>query len=173
MLRLCLAVPIALGVASCAKNPRPTDDGAAPRHDSADAVKTAAASEPRGKVTLLGTRAEAVVSVEVVKSRPMIERGLMFREQLAENDGMLFLMPDEEIQGFWMKNTLIPLDLIFIGSDMKVVGIVENAEPKTTRNRSVGKPSRYVLEVNGGWSAKHGIGPGATVRFEGVEAIAK
>ena len=174
-LRLRLAVPIALGLASCAKNPRPTDDGTPARPPSAEPSPVSASrdSEPRGKVMLLGTRAEATVSVEVVKSRPMIERGLMYREQLGADDGMLFLMEEEKEHNFWMRNTLIPLDMIFIGRDLKVVGIVERAAPKTITNRSVGKPSLYVLEVNGGWAAAHGIGAGASVRFDGVEAIAK
>jgi uncharacterized membrane protein (UPF0127 family) len=72
-----------------------------------------------------------------------------------------------------MSNTLIPLDMIFIGRDMKVVGVVEKATPRSTKLRSVGAPSLYVLEVNGGWAAAHGIDAGAAVRFEGTEGIAK
>jgi hypothetical protein len=68
-----------------------------------------------------------------------------------------------------MRNTLIPLDMLFIGSDMKVVGIVENAEPLTeTPLRTVHKPSLYVLEVNGGWSKANSVTAGAQVRFENV-----
>jgi len=168
---VCLLVPTAIALAACAKNPRPADDGANPRAPSERS--TVSSNEPRGTVRLLGTRAEAVVSVEVVKSRPAVERGLMYREHLGTDDGMLFLMDEEIDHTFWMQNTLIPLDMIFIGRDMKVVGVVANATPKTTKLRSVGAPSLYVLEVNGGWAAAHGVDAGASVRFEGTEGIAK
>jgi uncharacterized membrane protein (UPF0127 family) len=69
---------------------------------------------------------------------------------------------------FWMRNTLIPLDMIFIKKDMTVGGIVENAEPKTETLRKVGVPTFYVLEVNGGWCKQHGVVAGAKVRYENV-----
>jgi hypothetical protein len=65
-----------------------------------------------------------------------------------------------------MKNTLIPLDLIFIGADLKVVGVVENAEPRTLNPRGVEAPSRYVLEVPGRWSAGAGVRPGTRVKLD-------
>jgi uncharacterized protein len=124
----------------------------------------------RASVVLTGSQGERKVVVEVVSSPRAVERGLMYRQHLPVDDGMLFLMGEEDIHSFWMRNTLIPLDMIFIDKDMKVVGIVENAEPRTETSRTVNKPSSYVLEVNGGWSAKNGIGAGATVTFDGVEA---
>jgi uncharacterized membrane protein (UPF0127 family) len=96
----------------------------------------------------------------------------MYREHLPPDDGMLFLMGFEDDHVFWMHNTLIPLDMIFIGKDMKVAGVVANATPRTDERRSVGRPSMYVLEVNGGWAAAHGIGAGAAVKFDGVDFAA-
>lgn len=119
---------------------------------------------------LAGSKGEVAVTVEVVSTTAAITRGLMYREFLAADAGMLFLMPKQEVQSFWMRNTLIPLDMLFIGEDMTVVGIVERAQPRTDTSRTVGKPSRYVLEVNGGWASTHGISAGATVRFVGVPA---
>jgi uncharacterized membrane protein (UPF0127 family) len=113
--------------------------------------------------------ATARVAVEVVRSRPKIRRGLMYRQHLPANQGMLFLMRREMVHTFWMKNTLIPLDMLFISSDMVVAGVVENTEPRTTGQRFVDKPSRYVLEVNGGWAAAHNVAAGAKVEFENVE----
>jgi uncharacterized membrane protein (UPF0127 family) len=84
---------------------------------------------------------------------------------------MLFLMPEDEIHTFWMRNTLIPLDMIFIQRDLVVAGVVENAEPRTDTLRSVGKPSSYVLEVNGGWAAAHGVGAGTKASFDGVNLV--
>ena len=125
---------------------------------------------PRAVVVFLPEgRSEARVQVELAKTEPERQRGLMNRPHLDENAGMLFLFEDEEEQGFWMKNTLIPLDMIFVRADMTVAGVVENAEPLTLDNRSVGTPSRYVVEVNGGWARARGITEGTQVRFEGVE----
>ena len=68
-----------------------------------------------------------------------------------------------------MRNTLIPLDMLLISSDNRVVGIVENAEPQTDTGRQVAEPSQYVLEVNGGFSAARGITAGTLVEFKNVE----
>lgn len=108
---------------------------------------------------------EVTVDAEVVISLADQQRGLMFREQLGEFEGMLFVYHTDVVRSFWMKDTLIPLDMIFIDGDRRVVGIVESAEPKTVRSRSVPFASRYVLEVNGGWSKSHGVGPGTRVSF--------
>jgi uncharacterized membrane protein (UPF0127 family) len=81
---------------------------------------------------------------------------------------MLFLFADTAERSFWMKSTLIPLDMVFVDEGGTIVGIVERAEPRTLTPRTVGKPSRYVLEVNGGWAASHGVRAGDRVRFENV-----
>ena len=90
----------------------------------------------------------------------------MYRQHLAPDAGMVFLFAEDEVQSFWMKNTLIPLDMIFIAADLTVAGVVENAEPLTTEGRGIDAPSRYVLEVNGGWARAHGVTAGTRVRFE-------
>lgn len=116
-----------------------------------------------------GTDDEAFVYAEVVRKHREVRRGLMYRQHLPADEGMLFLMGTEEEHTFWMKNTLIPLDIIFIGSDMKVAGIIHDAKPMDRSSRGVGKPSLYVLEVNAGWSDKHGVDAGTPVAFEHVD----
>jgi uncharacterized protein len=111
------------------------------------------------------------VEVEVAATPEARTRGLMWRTELAAGKGMLFLFPEEQVQSFWMRNTLIPLDMIFITTGMKVAGIVERAEPRTLTGRSVGVPSQFVLEVPGGWSQSVGVTKGSTVEFEGVSSI--
>ncbi|MBA3456763.1 MAG: DUF192 domain-containing protein [Deltaproteobacteria bacterium] len=128
----------------------------APSKHPAAAPPTVAIETPQGEIN---------VTVEVVATRPKIERGLMFREHLPPDGGMLFLMGGETDHTFYMRNTLIPLDMIFITKDMIIAGIVERAEPRTEDLRSVGVPSSFVLEVNGGWTAAHQVKPGAKVRF--------
>jgi len=109
------------------------------------------------------------VRVEVARTQNERSRGLMFRKTLPSGSGMIFVFEREEEQRFWMKNTLISLDMIFIGSDKRIVGIVHEATPQTLTQRTVGKPSLYVLEVPGGWSRSHGLEVGQHVRFEGIE----
>jgi uncharacterized membrane protein (UPF0127 family) len=82
---------------------------------------------------------------------------------------MLFVYPFESDQSFWMKNTYIPLDLLFIGANMRVVGIVEDAQPLSLDRLRVDTPSRFILEVNAGFANKFGIREGSRVRFSGIE----
>ncbi|MEI6805346.1 MAG: DUF192 domain-containing protein [Myxococcaceae bacterium] len=93
---------------------------------------------------------KASFQIEIVQKPAELEKGLMFRKSMPENAGMLFIFPSEKIQTFWMKNTLIPLDMVFMDSQKKIVGIVYNATPQTLDLRSVDKPSQYVLEINAG-----------------------
>ena len=88
--------------------------------------------------------------------------GLMFQDALGKNEGMLFVFDDEKTRHFWMKNTLIPLDMIFIDKDLKVIDI-QSAEPCAADPCSIyisGKPARYVVEVNKGFSKNNGINIG-------------
>jgi uncharacterized membrane protein (UPF0127 family) len=124
---------------------------------------------PRPRVVIETSAGQRLpVDVELARTVDEQRRGLMGRRSLPENGGMLFLFGATTVQSFWMKNTLIPLDMLFISDDGHVVGIVANAEPLTLTERTVGKPSRYVLEVNGGWCAAHGVRAGDRVRFEDV-----
>ena len=105
------------------------------------------------------------VRVQLAETALQRNKGLMFRENMPEDEGMLFLFPSERQQSFWMQNTLIPLDMFFIDANWKVVGVVENAEPLTRSPRQVRGKSQYVLEVNGGFAAKHGFGAGTQIKF--------
>lgn len=161
------AAPVLVLLAACAcactKDGNKRDD--APRIDP---VVQQQPVGPQPKVHLSTPTGEVVVEVEVVSTPAKIQQGLMYREHLAPNAGMLFLMEQEQVHEFYMRNTLIPLDMIFITKDMTIAGIVENAVPRTETHRSVDKPSLYVLEVNGGWTAAHRVTAGAKVRFENV-----
>jgi uncharacterized membrane protein (UPF0127 family) len=94
-------------------------------------------------------------------------KGLMFRRELGAQEAMLFLFPEERRLSFWMKNTLIPLDMIFISKDWRVVGIVENVPPLTDEPRGVESLSQYVLEVSGGTCSRLGLVVGDRVRVNG------
>ena len=93
------------------------------------------------------------------------EKGLMFREVMQGDHGMIFLFPQAKQQSFWMKNTFIPLDIIFVRADRTILGIVAQAEPKTTTSRRVEGQSQFVLELNGGVAAQQNLAPGQKLRF--------
>ncbi len=119
------------------------------------------------RVVIDGTGGPATVRVEVARTPAQREHGLMDRPALAPDAGMIFVFDETAPHGFWMKNTLVPLDLIFIGDDARVAAVVERA-PLSLEVTDGGVDSRYVLEVNRGWAREHGVAPGARVRFENV-----
>ena len=91
----------------------------------------------------------------------------MNRTSLDENSGMLFIYADEKPRTYWMKNTLIPLDMIFINSEKEIVAISENTKTNQIEETySSIKPAQYVLEVNGGWCGKNGVEVGDVVSFD-------
>ena len=117
---------------------------------------------PAGSVTLAeATGGPAKVDVEIVKSDHDTERGLMYRTTMPEDHGMLFEL-DRREHPFWMHNTCIGLDIIYIDHD-RIAGIVENAATLDDTPVTVGLPSTDVLEVNAGYSKRHGIRAGQRV----------
>jgi uncharacterized membrane protein (UPF0127 family) len=129
---------------------------------------SAPAKLPEGAVRFQTARGEWVVRVEVAGNDADRARGLMFRRDLPPDHGMIFVFSSSEEHGFWMHNTLLSLDMIFLDEDRRVVGVVANATPQTDTPRTVGKPSRYVIEVAAGEAAAHAIGPGTQVAFVDV-----
>jgi hypothetical protein len=101
------------------------------------------------------------VAAEVSSRDEEVEVGLMFREALGADEGMLFRFPRPRIHEFWMKNTPVPLDVVFVGPGGTVVNVAERAEPLRLRPHRSAGPVRDVLEVRGGWCREHGVGPGA------------
>jgi uncharacterized membrane protein (UPF0127 family) len=101
------------------------------------------------------------VVVEKALTPNEIRRGLMYRRHLGDNEGMLFEFPDSRRRFFYMRNTYIPLDMIFIDAERKVAGVVENAEPLSESPRGIASSSKWVVEVPAGFCAKHSIYAGA------------
>ncbi|MEO8514335.1 MAG: DUF192 domain-containing protein [Ignavibacteria bacterium] len=100
------------------------------------------------------------IDVEVAETEETRHLGLMFRESMKEEQGMIFLFPNEEYQSFYMKNTVIPLDIIFINAKKQIVKIHKNAVPYSETSLPSLKPTKYVVEVNGGFTDKFGIKEG-------------
>lgn len=91
------------------------------------------------------------------------KHGLMYRTEMPFDHGMLFVFPEEDMRRFWMKNTLIPLDMIFIKSNGEIVNIQKNAQPHDLTSRPSTAPALAVLEINGGLSDRLGLSAGDIV----------
>ncbi|SMH58682.1 DUF192 domain-containing protein [Azospirillum agricola] len=102
--------------------------------------------------------------VELAETMAQQAQGLMFRERMADDAGMLFIYDSVRPASFWMKNTLIPLDMLFIGADGHIVNIHERAVPQSLDSINSAGPVKAILELNGGMSARLGIRPGDLVR---------
>jgi uncharacterized protein len=103
--------------------------------------------------------------VEIVSTPETRAQGLMYRKSLAANAGMLFIYPDEKPVSFWMKNTLIPLDMLFLTSDGQIAHIAHNAVPMDETPIDSGAAVKAVLEVKGGTAAALGIKKGDRVEY--------
>lgn len=114
----------------------------------------------RGQLRIVGRADSPVFVVELAQTAQERSQGLMYRRHLAQDAGMVFFMPDDKPQRFWMRNTLIPLDMIFVDSGWKVVGVVERVPPLTEQSRGVDAPSRYVVELASGQADRWHIGVG-------------
>jgi hypothetical protein len=120
---------------------------------------------PTGRVTIKGHHPDRVFKVWVAGNDARREQGLMYVKSLPADQGMLFVFEQAEILTFWMKNTFIPLDLLYIGTDGRVVRIAENAVPFSLAAIPSGKPANEVLEIAGGLSRSLQLVEGDLVVF--------
>ena len=114
---------------------------------------------------------ERSFTIEIADTGERRSRGLMFRREMAADHGMLFVFERTGRLGFWMKNTPLPLDLLFISETGEVRAILPG-EPFSTAQIDPGEPARFVLELNAGTSAANGIAPGDKVRHPAIDAVA-
>ena len=134
-------------------------------------TRAAEAASPSGLETMpltirSGTRSHRF-SVEVARSADEQARGLMFRESLGPDQGMIFPLDPPREASFWMKDTLIPLDMIFIRADGTIARIAANTTPHSLAPVSSGEPVAAVLEIRGGRAAELGIREGDRVEWAG------
>lgn len=107
----------------------------------------------------------AVIEIEVADNNQKRARGLMYRKSIPENSGMLFSHEMEEVQSFWMKNTYIPLDIIFVNNERRIVTIHPNTRPMKEWSYASTEPALYVVEVNAGFCSRHNIRTGDSIDF--------
>jgi uncharacterized membrane protein (UPF0127 family) len=141
-----------------------------PPSDSATDPSPAPTAKSTASVVIYPSSGGAPLQVRVDLARTPAEqeRGLMFRRTLDSDAGMLFLFEAPEIRRFWMRNTYVPLDMIFLDAKRTVVGIEENTIPLDETSRGPNQPAQYVVEVQAGYARKHGVGLGSRVEFRGV-----
>jgi uncharacterized membrane protein (UPF0127 family) len=153
-------------LASCANpTPPPASSSAA----TGNAARPVAAAGPR-----VIFPDGFVVRVEIANDDDLRAQGLMFRDHLEPGTGMLFLFPEDGEYAFWMKNTIIPLDMVWIDSSRKVAHVKVNVPPCKVPDCPSYPPqaqARYVLEVAGGVARDHSLKAGDSLRFEGIDGI--
>lgn len=128
----------------------PTDPGGAPDLQRGFVEFPEAPGRPR-------------VAVELARSQSARTRGLMYRTSMPDDEGMLFTWSDERPRSFWMRNTCIPLDMMFIAADGFIVGLLEQVPVLDDTARSIPCPAKHVLETNAGWAREHGVVAGQRV----------
>lgn len=121
----------------------------------------------RGKITFLDAPGAPQVDVELARDEISRERGLMYRTSMPENDGMLFSWNEEQPRNFWMHNTCIPLDMLYVTKEGIIAGILEQVPTLNDAPRGIKCPVAHVLELNAGWARSHGISPGMKLKIEG------
>jgi uncharacterized membrane protein (UPF0127 family) len=121
---------------------------------------------PRGWASFPDAPGEPRVAIEIANTPPSRERGLMYRTEMPEDQGMIFTWADEAERSFWMHDTCIPLDMLYIARDGVIEGVLEQVPAMDETPRAVPCPALHVLEVNAGWTRAHGIAPGQRVHIE-------
>lgn len=137
---------------------KPASASSCPVDPGAMTMKTARVSFPEASPA-------TSIDVELASSPDETARGLMYRRTMPADHGMLFDLKSRKVQTFWMHNTCIPLDMLFVDEDGLVVGILEQVPVLNDDARTVGCPSRYVLETNAGYARKHGIKAGQKIKL--------
>jgi hypothetical protein len=121
-----------------------------------------------GKVTFSTPQGDVVTTIEIAENDHDRQRGLMYRKSMPADQGMIFWFAEKDNHSFWMHNTCIPLDMLYLDDDGLIVGIEENTPTISDDTFEVGCQSRYVLELNAGWTRAHGVTAGQKVKIEGI-----
>ncbi len=122
---------------------------------------------PISKIRFPGASGAPTLLAETMLTEEHRSRGLMYRRELPEDHGMLFVFEDSQVRSFWMHNTCLPLDMLFVAEDGYITGILENVPTMNDEGRSIPCKARFVLEVNAGFCRKFGIKAGQTLKIEG------
>ncbi|MCC6865149.1 MAG: DUF192 domain-containing protein [Ignavibacteria bacterium] len=153
---------LSVGMISCQKQPEDIKVDTANNKDSGKII-----FKKQGEVVFQDSAKKMLnkIDVEIAETEETRHLGLMYRENMQENQGMLFIFPDTELQSFYMKNTIMPLDIIFINSKYQIVKIYKSTTPYSEKSLPSLKPSKYVVEVNAGYTNKFKINEGDYIEW--------
>ncbi|WP_318342802.1 DUF192 domain-containing protein [Flagellimonas baculiformis] len=121
-----------------------------------------------GELSILSTETDSLKAkfdIEIAETDYETETGLMYRQSMEENQGMLFIFPNVSSRSFYMKNTEFPLDIIYVNEEMKIVSFQKNAKPYDESSLPSDVPAKYVLEINAGLSDKMQLQVGDSITF--------
>jgi uncharacterized membrane protein (UPF0127 family) len=161
-----IAVMIIALIALLTRHP---NEGAPPSNITTGGTPSAITYEfhKEGELRFFGKNQQLLATIDIEIARDELERetGLMYREKMAENQGMLFLFDDSDVRSFWMKNTLISLDMIFVDEKDQIITIQKHTTPLSEQSYVSSGPAKYVLEVNAGFTDKHRIKVGDRIAW--------
>ncbi len=134
----------------------------APQSVGQAVTRSAVAFNRQGELRFLDKNDDllSIVQIEIADDDAKRTQGLMYRDSMAENEAMLFILPSETEQSFWMKNCIIPLDIIYANSKNQIITIQKNTVPYSEDSIPSNGPAKYVVEVNAGFCDRHSVKPG-------------
>jgi len=140
----------------------------ADRAVSLSAPETTVTKLKQGKVIFFDSenKKNLEILVEIAENDYQQAKGLMFREDIPENQGMLFTYEEDLQRYFWMKNTTVPLDIIFVDATLKIIKIHKNTQPNSDQLYPSEKPAKFVVEVRSGFTDRYGIETGNQILWE-------
>jgi uncharacterized membrane protein (UPF0127 family) len=147
------------------------DEAAAPQALKADSCPLASEPAPllpMGRVSFDDALRKPRVEVELAQTDSSRQRGLMYRTKMGEDQGMLFSWSDESPRSFWMHNTCLPLDMLFIAQNGTIAGVLEQVPVLNDEPRGIPCPVAHVLELNAGWVRAHGVKPGQRITISAL-----
>jgi len=121
---------------------------------------------PLSTLRFTGAPKAPAIKVETMLTEDHRSRGLMYRREMPEDRGMIFVFDDSQERTFWMHNTCLPLDMLFVASDGYITGILENVPTMNDDPRNIPCKAKYVVEVNAGFCRKHGVKAGQSLKIE-------
>ena len=160
------ALPVGRCITKTPAKPKRTPTGAPDArcpHDPETAPKLRS-----GKIVFTEAKGAPATTIEIAENDHDRQRGLMYRTKMGDDRGMIFTFAEKDDHTFWMHNTCISLDMLFIDDDGMIVGIEESTPTMSDDTFSVGCISKYVLELNAGWTRAHGVTAGQKVKLEGI-----
>ena len=148
---------------SCQKNHKPKPDFTIPPKY----VTTEPSFTKHGELAFLSSEKKEItaIEIEIAETEATREKGLMFRKHMKPNQGMLFIFPDESRRTFWMKDTDLPLDLVFVNAEKMIIHIAPNCVPYSTESIPSFEYAQYVVEVNAGYCKQNQIIVGGFIEY--------